>query len=987
MKMRKFIPLLAALAWMTAPIPAQAWFPRGSAGVGKAELNLGGGDLTAQLPTNLFELAQETFAAGTNSPAAVDATGFPVANFSGTIGGQLGAIAGTLPTTGPYTLAWDAGRSCFKINFLATATITNIINATVVNGGGSGIPSVTGNCSQAGSVTINWTTTGTIGYQFDGTYTQWASNTSGKFYLARSANVGWSGQSDAQAYLSGIYWTQEAVNFIKALKPESIRPMGWNVQNGSGSTTNVLNWNYRKTTSNFSFVASDYPPGTRCGSAASGPQTFCTIAVSNGALTAALATDTPTSGWVDGEQLTGNVASTVSGLPVTGVASNGGNCQFTVSSTTGLTAGNPVLIETVGGATECNAHTTILSVDGATQFTVNVSKGTQTITSLSGNSVCMSSMPFSTNQQVVFSNVGSITGIVINTNYYAVSISGNCMGLSTSSGGGALTLGGTAGGAVIGPAYTSGGYVGYQTLTVTGKSGGPKIIVNNGAVPIGDAGDTLASGLATFTYNGVLDLVIYSQNGVANAVPLEAQVQLANLINANYWYNIPAYANNTFVTNSLNTIYSNLNGNLKLVLELDNELWNFAFKNTHWSTEMGGVLGITPQYSNGASSLPWQSLRNRQIFGNLVPASSWGSSLSRIDRAYGIQGAINGTSTAIHAIEGSSLVSPGNAAYQAYVGGSAVNYNAPGNRPGDFIQSFAIAPYQGGGTAFSGQAVDQGSPAPTSFDAALLNTVVSDWNASDFNDAESLIDQSIRGDVQNRVQTVSNSGTTFSTPLATNFSQFDVIRFTGTLGTGCTINPLSAYQVLSVSGSTFTAGQIVNGAASSAVNPGTCPGSGGSLSVGDLGTGSSGSFNLLTNFTLMSSLYTQWQNMAADGFSPALAGGAPKVRWYEGAIEVSAPTTAQCTAIGINSTDCATLTTAVLGWKNSSLALATMAYYYQTFAGTAAGTITSNAMLNASAPAQLVLQGGGLYGLNSNSSYVAPAPFQPYYGFQSYSAH
>jgi hypothetical protein len=268
-----------------------------------------------------------------------------------------------------------------------------------------------------------------------------------------------------------------------------------------------------------------------------------------------------------------------------------------------------------------------------------------------------------------------------------------------------------------------------------------------------------------------------------------------------------------------------------------------------------------------------------------------------------------------------------------------------------------------------------------------LNTVVSDWNASNFDAAESLIDQSIRGDVQNRVQTVSNSGTTFSTPLANNFSQYDVLRFTGTLGTGCNINLLTPYKVLTVSGSTFTAGQITNGTTSAAVDPGTCPGTGGSLSVGDLGAGSSGSNNLLTIYTAMSSLYTQWQNMASNGFSPALAGGAPNIRWYEGALEGSAPTTAQCSGIGINATDCTTLATAYTGWRNSSYALATQAYYYQAFKGTAAGTITTGAMPNAGAPSQLVLQGGGLYGLNSNTSYVSPAPYQTYYGFQSFSAN
>ena len=130
--------------------------------------------------------------------------------------------------------------------------------------------------------------------------------------------------------------------------------MAWN---GYGGRL-VFNWEFRKTVSAFSFLNSDFPPGTRCG----GITSFCTILVSNGALTASASSDTPLGAWTDSEQLTGNVASAVRGLAVTDVTSHNGNCQINVSSTTGLTAGNPVLIEFIGGATECNAQTTISSM-------------------------------------------------------------------------------------------------------------------------------------------------------------------------------------------------------------------------------------------------------------------------------------------------------------------------------------------------------------------------------------------------------------------------------------------------------------------------------------------------------------------------------------------------------------------------------------------------------------------------------------------------
>lgn len=503
---------------------------RASAGqVGRAQLNLGGGDLTAQLFINMFNGAQVSFQRGA-TPAVIDQYGFPVRNFSGVITGQLGAVAQTLSTTGPWTMGWEAGRSCFRIIFLTPATISNVKDASVTNGNGSGNPTVSGNCSAAGSVTINWNNTNGLTYQFDGTYTRWVSNTVGKFYLIR--------QGDQVAFNKGLFWTPEAVSFIRALHPESLRPMAWN---GYGGRL-VFNWNFRKTVSAFSFLNSDFPPGTRCG----GRTSFCTILVSNGGLTASAASGTPLGAWTDSEQITGSVASAVRGLAVTGVASHDGNCQINVSSTTGLTVGNPVLVEFIGGATECNAQTTISSVDSSTTFTIPVAKI---------------------------------------------------------------------------KSYTSGGYVGYQTLSISGKSGGPKVIVSPIGAPIGaNYGDTIASGNGTFTYSSVLDRVIYNSGGIPNTIPVEAQVQLANLVDANFWYNFPFTANDDYVVSVANAIYSNLDNSLKAIFELDNETWNGQFTNSHLSTELGGSLGITTALSGlGSSPLPFQSLRIRQINGNLLP--------------------------------------------------------------------------------------------------------------------------------------------------------------------------------------------------------------------------------------------------------------------------------------------------------------------------------------------------------------------------------
>ena len=200
------------------------------------------------------------------------------------------------------------------------------------------------------------------------------------------------------------------------------------------------------------------------------------------------------------------------------------------------------------------------------------------------------------------------------------------------------------------------------------------------------------------------------------------------------------------------------------------------------------------------------------------------------------------------------------------------------------------------------------------------------------------------------------------------------------------LNLLSPYLILSVpTPTTFTAAQIVNGARGPAVEAGNA--GTGTTSVGYL-TKAGDAQTLSASqsiFGVMSGEYTKWQNMTANLFSPAPASGVPSVRWYEGALEPSAPTITQCSNIGIKATDCATLATALLAWKNNPIASATIQYYYQTFKGMASGTITFGAMLNSKAPSQLVMQGGGLYGLNSNAAYESPSPYQLYYGFQAFS--
>ena len=859
---------------------------------GKAQLNVGQGDF-GQAFINLWHSASINYNGST--PAALDGGLFPVRNFSGLIDGQLNP-SGVLSTTGPWVFSWDAGRGCIDIEFLKAGTASNVSSGvTILNGAGSGNFTVTGTCGQVGSVTINWNDTGIPTFRFRGTYSLWGGNTTGRIYMVR--------QSDLAAYNAGVYWTPEIVSTLKALGPESLRAMGWNILVGNNPGTNEVNWSYRRNPTALSFTqASSFPPGTRCGGATS----FCTITVSANQATAAPAADTPLGGWVDGEQITGALASPITPMAITGVGNNGGKCQITVASTADLSPGMTISLFNIGGATECTTQrTTILTVDSGTTFTANVAK----------------------------------TGTV----------------------------------------YTSGGNVAYQTLTITGKSGGAKLIWSLTGTPLNFSS---ASGNVGFTYNAVLDAVLVNTNGgILSAVPLEAQVQLANLVGSNYWYNVPTMASDDFITNGANTIYANLSVSLSAIYEWANEIFNFGQNATQFSTQMGWALGIAT-----TDATPYQSLRIRQIMGNLLPASNWSAAMSRLERVYCFQAGFTGTSFATGPMQGSSLISPGSAKYQAYVGGSAVNYNTYPNRPVDFVQSECYAYYIGGGSAFSGQSID--TPlTPSVYDKPLLDAVIAAQNINDTSTVSSLIDGAVRGDILNRVQTVTASGTVFTTPSPHNFSVDDGLRLTvsgGTAYSGLDLN--SPYHVLSTpTSTTFTLGKAVNGSISAVVNAGT-PGTG-TMSVGYLQRGFfGGAFYSSTVFGYMNIL-TKFQQMALTGFSPAPAGGNLNVRAYEGNLVPTEPTTAQCTAIGISTPDCAYLAPAVTVWKNSALARATTDYFFKVFKGLAPGVLTTGVMTTTKAPSWLALQGPSIWSMNANNNYVAPALYQTYYGFGDFSTN
>ena len=63
---------------------------------------------------------------------------------------------------------------------------------------------------------------------------------------------------------------------------------------------------------------------------------------------------------------------------------------------------------------------------------------------------------------------------------------------------------------------------------------------------------------------------------------LEDMVALANQIGADPWFCIPHLADDEFIRNFATYVRDNLDPDLQVRVEYSNELWNFAFKQTHW---------------------------------------------------------------------------------------------------------------------------------------------------------------------------------------------------------------------------------------------------------------------------------------------------------------------------------------------------------------------------------------------------------------------
>jgi hypothetical protein len=175
-------------------------------------------------------------------------------------------------------------------------------------------------------------------------------------------------------------------------------------------------------------------------------------------------------------------------------------------------------------------------------------------------------------------------------------------------------------------------------------------------------------------------------------VPIEIALQAANAISADAWLNVPAMADDHYITQMATLVHRMLGSSQKVYVEYSNEVWNASFSQYNYALSQGKALWPTPTLADelahllglswhrgagGTGSYDW----NRNFYGMRTAQmcdlweSAWGADKGRVVCVLGAQAAWSFSAT-------ESLQCP------------YWTQGAPCSRHG--INAVAIAPYLGG---------------------------------------------------------------------------------------------------------------------------------------------------------------------------------------------------------------------------------------------------------------------------------------------------
>jgi hypothetical protein len=97
--------------------------------------------------------------------------------------------------------------------------------------------------------------------------------------------------------------------------------------------------------------------------------------------------------------------------------------------------------------------------------------------------------------------------------------------------------------------------------------------------------------------------------GMEKGVPIEVTVQLANAVSADPWLNIPAMADDDYITQMAVLVHKQLGAGQKVYVEYSNEVWNGTFSQYAYAGTRGQALW--PDRPSGGGNFEW----NRNWYG------------------------------------------------------------------------------------------------------------------------------------------------------------------------------------------------------------------------------------------------------------------------------------------------------------------------------------------------------------------------------------
>lgn len=289
-----------------------------------------------------------------------------------------------------------------------------------------------------------------------------------------------------------------------------------------------------------------------------------------------------------------------------------------------------------------------------------------------------STATLTTNQQVLFENYNNSAGNAPPTVWAVTVIDGTHVDLQGSSYSASWSV--------------SSGFLVTTTINIAGR--GAKFVT--GATILGSPGISAGQN-GTLVYDATLAVLgtspttpvgamVYTPGAVNAGVPIEAQVNLANSLNVPLWFNIPPYYQSASVGSQVSYVCGNA---LKTpYVEYNNENWNNgAPLQGQWFDQHGFALGL----SLGSNVAPYSAIGVAYIQ-SMKAATAACPSIQRVNgaQAHGIPSQFDS-----YQFQGQMLcgTSCGNSFYQAFVG---TDYNVSPNRPIDYTDDIAIAPYFGG---------------------------------------------------------------------------------------------------------------------------------------------------------------------------------------------------------------------------------------------------------------------------------------------------